>query len=69
MNKSLNLLVWQGDNSEYFCEFVCGKDYETAGISINLVKQKTVLPRQLKFGLMKIRLGRLNTSLYFREVI
>ena len=41
MNKSLNilgkpdkpstfLLVWQGNNSEYFCEFVNGKDYETA---------------------------------------
>lgn len=39
MNKSLNLLgkpdklstfllVWQGDNSEYFCELIDGKDYE-----------------------------------------
>lgn len=41
MNKTLNLigkheklstflLVWQGDNSEYFCEFIHEKDYETA---------------------------------------
>ena len=24
------LLVWQGGNSEYFCEFIHDKDYETA---------------------------------------
>lgn len=44
MNKSLNilgkpdkpstfLLVWQGDNSEYFCEFIHNKDYETVKLT------------------------------------
>ena len=45
MNKTLNLigkteklstflLVWQDENSEYFCEFVNGKDYETAEYAV-----------------------------------
>ena len=45
MNKTLNLLgkpnklstfllVWQGGNSEYFCEFIHDKDYETAEYAV-----------------------------------
>lgn len=52
MNKTLNLigkpeklsaflLVWQGGNSEYFCEFVNGKDYETAEYAILQMLPKT----------------------------
>ena len=52
MNKTLNLLgkpnklstfllVWQGGNSEYFCEFVNGKDYETAEYAILQILPKT----------------------------
>lgn len=52
MNKTLNLigkaekpstflLVWQGSNSEYFCEFVNGKDYETAEYLILQILPKT----------------------------
>jgi hypothetical protein len=52
MNKSLNilgkpdkpstfLLVWQGGNSEYFCEFVNGKDYETVEYVVLQILPKT----------------------------
>ena len=52
MNKTLNLLgkpnklstfllVWQGGNSEYFCEFVNGKDYETAEYLVLQILPKT----------------------------
>lgn len=52
MNKSLNilgksdkpstfLLVWQDDNSEYFCEFVNGKDYETVEYVVLQILPKT----------------------------
>lgn len=52
MNKTLNLigkpdkpltflLVWQGGNSEYFCEFIHDKDYETAEYAVLQILPKT----------------------------
>lgn len=52
MNKTLNLLgkpnkpqifllVWQGGNSEYFCEFIHNKDYETAEYAVLQILPKT----------------------------
>ena len=52
MNKTINLLgkpdklstfllVWQGGNSEYFCEFIHDKDYETAEYAILQILPKT----------------------------
>lgn len=52
MNKTLNLLgkpnklstfllVWQGENSEYFCELIDGKDYETAEYAVLQILPKT----------------------------
>lgn len=52
MKKSLNilgkpdkpstfLLVWQGGNLEYFCEFVNGKDYETVEYVVLQILSKT----------------------------
>lgn len=35
------LLVWQGGNSEYFCEFIHDKDYETAEYSVLQILPKT----------------------------
>ena len=52
MNKTLNLLgkpdkpstfllVWQGGNSEYFCQFIHDKDYETAEYAVLQILPKT----------------------------
>ena len=52
MNKTLNLigkpnklstflLVWQGENLEYFCEFIHDKDYETAEYAVLQILPKT----------------------------
>lgn len=52
MNKTLNLLgkpdkpstfllVWQGGNLEYFCEFIHDKDYETAEYAVLQILPKT----------------------------
>lgn len=52
MNKSINLigkpeklstflLVWQGEKSEYFCEFIHDKDYETAEYAVLQILPKT----------------------------
>lgn len=52
MNKTLNLLgkpnklstfllVWQGGNSEYFCELIHDKDYETAEYAVLQILPKT----------------------------
>lgn len=52
MNKTLNLLgkpnklstfllVWQGENSEYFCELIDGKDYETVEYAVLQILPKT----------------------------
>lgn len=52
MNKTLNLigkpeklsaflLVWQGENSDYFCELIDGKDYETVEYIVLQILSKT----------------------------
>lgn len=52
MNKTINLLgkpnklstfllVWQGENSEYFCELIDGKDYETVEYAVLQILPKT----------------------------
>ena len=52
MNKTLNLLgkpnklstfllVWQGENSEHFCELIDGKDYETVEYAVLQILPKT----------------------------
>lgn len=52
MNRTLNLigkpdklstflLVWQGGNSEYFCEVIHDKDYETAEYAVLQILPKT----------------------------
>ena len=52
MNKTINLLgnpnklstfllVWQDEKSEYFCELIDGKDYETAEYAVLQILSKT----------------------------
>lgn len=76
MNKSLNLLgksdklstfllVWQGDNLEYFCEFVCGKDYETAEYAILQILPKTGINNAVLYK-SAVKLNKTNKQHVFR---
>jgi hypothetical protein len=79
MNKSLNLLgkpdklstfllVWQGDNSEYFCEFVCGKDYETAEYAILQILPKTGINNAVLYKSV-VKLNKTNKQHVFRVYV
>lgn len=79
MNKSLNLLsksnklstfllVWQGDNSECFCEFVCGKDYETAEYAVLQILPKTGINNAVLYK-SAVKLNKTNKQHVFRVYV
>lgn len=76
MNKTLNLisksdkpstflLVWQGGNSEYFCEFIHDKDYETAEYAILQVLPKTGIYNAVLYKSV-VKLNKTNKHHVFR---
>lgn len=76
MNKSLNilgkpdkpstfLLVWQGGNSEYFCEFVNGKGYETVEYVILQILPKTGINNAVLYK-SAVKLNNTNKQHVFR---
>lgn len=76
MNKIINLigkpdkpltflLVWQGGNSEYFCEFVNGKDYETAEYAILQILPKTGINNAVLYK-SAVKLNNTNKQHVFR---
>lgn len=76
MNKTLNLigkpeklstflLVWQGENSEYFCELIDGKDYETAEYIVLQILPKTGINNAVLYK-SAIKLNNTNKQHVFR---
>ena len=79
MNKTLNLigkpsnlstflLVWEGDNSEYFCEFVNGKDYETAEYVVLQILPKTGINNAVLYK-SGVKLNNTNKQHVFRVYV
>jgi hypothetical protein len=79
MNKTLNLLgkpnkpsafifVWQGDNSEYFCEFIYNKDYETAEYAILQIIPKTGINNAVLYKSV-VKLNNTNKQHVFRVYV
>ena len=81
MNKLLNilgkpdkpstfLLVWQGagGNSEYFCEFVNGKDYETAEYAVLQILPKTGINNAVLYK-SAVKLNNTNKQHVFRVYV
>ena len=79
MNKTLNLLgkpnklstfllVWQGGNSEYFCEFVNGKDYETAEYAVLQILSKTGINNAILYK-SAVKLNNTNKQHVFRVYV
>lgn len=79
MNKTLNLigkpeklstflLVWQGDNSEYFCEFIHEKDYETAEYVVLQILLKTGINNAVLYK-SGVKLNNTNKQHVFRVYV
>lgn len=79
MNKTLNLvgkpnkpqiflLVWQGGNSEYFCEFIHNKDYETAEYAILQILPKTGINNGVLYK-SAVKLNNTNKQHVFRVYV
>ena len=79
MNKTLNLfrksdkpstflLVWQGGNSEYFCEFIQDKDYETAEYAILQMLPKTGIKNAVLYKSV-VKLNKTNKQHVFRVYV
>ena len=79
MNKTLNLigksdkpltflLVWQSEKSEYFCEFVNGKDYETAEYAILQILAKTGINNAVLYK-SAVKLNNTNKQHVFRVYV
>lgn len=79
MNKSLNilgkpdkpstfLLVWQGGNSGYFCEFIHDKDYETAEYAILQILPKTGINNAVLYK-SAVKLDKTNKQHVFRVYV
>lgn len=79
MNKTLNLLgkpnklstfllVWQGENSEYFCELIDGKDYETVEYAILQILPKTGINNAVLYK-SGVKLNNINKQHVFRVYI
>lgn len=79
MNKTLNLLgkpnkpqifllVWQGGNSEYFCEFIYDKDYETAEYAILQILPKTGINNAVLYK-SAVKLNNTNKQHVFRVYV
>lgn len=76
MNKTLNilgkpdkvstfLLVWQGGNSEYFCEFIHDKDYETVEYAVLQILPKTGINNAVLYK-SAVKLNKTNKQHVFR---
>lgn len=79
MNKTLNLiskpeklstflLVWQGENSEYFCELIDGKDYETAEYVVLQILPKTGINNAVLYK-SGVKLNNTNKQHVFRVYV
>lgn len=79
MNKIINLLgkpnkmstfllVWQGGNSEYFCEFIHDRDYETAEYSILQILPKTGINNAVLYKSV-VKLNKTNKQHVFRVYV
>ena len=79
MNKTLNLLgkpnklstfllVWQGENSEYFCELIDGKDYETVEYAVLQILPKTGINNAILYK-SAVKLNNTNKHHIFRVYV
>lgn len=79
MNKTLNLngkpsnlstflLVWQGGNSEYFCEVIRDKDYETAEYAVLQIISKTGINNAVLYK-SGVKLNNTNKQHVFRVYV
>ena len=79
MNKIINLLgkpnklstfllVWQGANSESFCEFIHDKDYETAEYAILQILPKTGINNAVLYK-SAVKLNKTNKQHVFRVYV
>lgn len=79
MNKSINilgkpdkvstfLLVWQGGNSEYFCEFIHDKDYETAEYAVLQILPKTGINNAVLYK-SAVKINKTNKQHVFRVYV
>lgn len=79
MNKTLNLLgkpnklstfllVWQGENSEYFCELIDGKDYETVEYAVLQILPKTGINNAVLYK-SRVKLNNTNKQHVFRVYV
>lgn len=79
MNKTLNLLgkpnklstfllVWQGENSEYFCELIDGKDYETVEYAVLQILPKTGINNAVLYK-SGVKLNNTNKQHVFRVYV
>lgn len=79
MNKTLNLigkpeklstflLVWQGGNSEYFCEVIHDKDYETAEYAVLQILPKTGINNAVLYK-SAVKLNNSNKQHVFRVYV
>lgn len=62
------LLVWQGGNSEYFCEFIHDKDYETAEYSVLQILPKTGINNAVLYKSV-VKLNKTNKQHVFRVYV
>lgn len=79
MNRTLNLigkpdklstflLVWQGGKSEYFCEFIHDKDYETAEYAVLQILPKTGINNAILYK-SAVKLNNTNKQHVFRVYV
>ena len=79
MNKTLNLigkteklstflLVWQDEKSEYFCELIDGKDYETVEYMVLQILPKTGINNAILYK-SAVKLNNTNKQHVFRVYI
>ena len=62
------LLVWQGGNSEYFCELIHNKDYETAEYAILQILPKTGINNAILYK-SAVKLNNTNKQHVFRVYV
>lgn len=62
------LLVWQGGDSEYFCEFIHDKNYETAEYAILQILPKTGINNAILYK-SAVKLNNTNKQHVFRVYV
>ena len=67
-NVSKFLLVWQGGNSEYFCELIDGKDYETVEYAVLQILLKTGINNAILYK-SGVKLNNTNKQHVFRVYV